>query len=1073
MSEQEKSALHPPVAGEESPNAQEAPTPSALQSVSPPQDQEAPPPENIPETGQIATTTARKRRAPRGGDKPKVLSGVQIEDQSYIEEFLKKKAERKARISSQTESPPPAPSAVNGAVVFHAVATKNYVEQAGAEVAPPAQTPAPVQEETAAAHSAATYADATVDAAPAHYAAPADEATLEEPAYGAPPPAYQAFVEAAELAGQTLHQQASPQQLDSQPLVEPPADEAPAYAPPPPPPPPPAAPGAAAAYSQPGLVEQERPSSQEDSGVLSEPHAGPPPPPPPPPPAMSPEEPQAQESPHLSEEPQVYAAEEQASAPPVVEFAQIRLQASQERAAPAGHENGAAYEAAARSDEAYAPVEEAGLQKAEEPYAPHMQAGLAEESDQTTGQAERLEEQAESYEAEAPSAAFISPGPEEERARQPEFFTSEAPAALAPESPLAPEPAPEGPFAETGPGPMPGLASVEVVDAVLAEAFSGAPPVASAVEEPAAPQQEAFEAPPEEFAQYGSGAVTQAADVPEGAPQPAEISPYEQADAVAAPYEEQMAAGQTGADSEQALAPEPAFAYAAGTDEEASVLHAAPADPAPESSEGVERSVAPAPLEQASESNEPDLGPAEPAGPSAAYEPGSGESSQEDSTGRQPEAVDPASLQAAPEEPQTQPMEEAGGALSEFSEEAPSHAPAPDAAPQENGRQRIRIPWDDSAVQELEYGESGECQAPPPASEAEGERRSIGARLDENAKGGKTLGPEREHSAPVRNGGNMYGSMNGGRVPPGAGGSGAWLWLPQGVEERKPWRKRHPILFWGIVLLLGALVFNAGRVSMMDIPLGGTRLAVVNLEGVILDSESVVKWIERIGKDDTIKGVLLRVNSPGGAVGPSQEIYAALKRLDAKKPVVASLGTLAASGGYYAALAAREIIAGPSTITGSIGIKMQVPNVEGLMRTLGVSERTLVSGAYKDAGSVWRQMSREEEEYFYGIMDDMYEEFVGVVAHERKISMADMANIADGKAVTGRQAMLLKLVDGLGDKQDALSRLKVLCKIDENAQVALVEGPKGKSNAVKDFLLSLLSMLQEQQSVGVQPMFIY
>lgn len=416
-----------------------------------------------------------------------------------------------------------------------------------------------------------------------------------------------------------------------------------------------------------------------------------------------------------------------------------------------------------------------------------------------------------------------------------------------------------------------------------------------------------------------------------------------------------------------------------------------------------------------------------------------------------------------------------------------------------NGRARIRIPWDENAVQELATGEAQTIQNGRTLVSSsvgdEKDKRGNGKKnrdKDETNKGAKEKNGKGK-SAKEKNGrekvfnggamtdsssqnteGSMYGGMNGGRIPPASGGNdGAWLWLPQGIEQRRSWRKRHPILFWGTMLLVAFLIFSAGRLTMTEFSVNGDAIAVINVEGVILDSSELIEWIEKIEKNDSVKGALVRINSPGGAVGPSQEIYAALKRLDGKKPVVASLGTLAASGGYYAALGAREIVAGPSTITGSIGIKMQVPNVESLMRTLGISERTLVSGAYKDAGSAWRQMTREEEEYFYGILDDMYEEFIGVVSHERKISMEFMGNIADGKAMTGRQALQLKLVDSLGDKQDALQRLKAICQINEKASVSLLEGPQPRKEYLRGILSSLLSMIQDQKALTVQPMYMY
>lgn len=316
-------------------------------------------------------------------------------------------------------------------------------------------------------------------------------------------------------------------------------------------------------------------------------------------------------------------------------------------------------------------------------------------------------------------------------------------------------------------------------------------------------------------------------------------------------------------------------------------------------------------------------------------------------------------------------------------------------------------------------------------------------------------------------GGAGAGPPPGGSVPPG----GAWVWFPQGVEQKRSWRKRHPILFWGGIILILLTVFGWGRLSKQDTLITGPKIAVINLEGLILDGGGVLTWIEDVGKDDSYKGAVVRINSPGGAVGPSQELYAAIKRLARSKPVVASMGALAASGGYYAALGADEILAGPSTLTASIGVKMQVPNIEGLMRTVGISEKTLATGKLKDAGSSWRAMSEEEESYFRALLTDMYDEFVETVARERELDPEKVKALADGRAMTGRQALAAGLVDALGDQFEAVRRVKERAGII--GKVRLVEGPEKPSSYLSDLLKSTLESVLNQRAAVEQPLFLY
>ena len=309
-------------------------------------------------------------------------------------------------------------------------------------------------------------------------------------------------------------------------------------------------------------------------------------------------------------------------------------------------------------------------------------------------------------------------------------------------------------------------------------------------------------------------------------------------------------------------------------------------------------------------------------------------------------------------------------------------------------------------------------------------------------------------------------------VPPGMAQGGAWLWLPRGVEQKRPWRKRHPVLFWGGVLLVLALVFGWGRMSGEESPLGGPKIAVINVDGIILDADDIVAFMEKVRKDDSYKGAVLRINSPGGAVGPSQEIYQAAKRLGAQKPLVASMGSLAASGGYYAALGAETILAGPSTLTASIGVKMQIPNIEELMRTIGISEKTLTTGALKDAGSSWREMSPEEEAYFMALLTDMYEEFIETVARERDMPLDKVRALADGRAMTGRQALAAGLVDGMGDRQEAVRRVKSMAGLAAEP-VRLVSGPEKPGGYLSDLLKSAMNGVLNERAGMEQPRFFY
>lgn len=255
---------------------------------------------------------------------------------------------------------------------------------------------------------------------------------------------------------------------------------------------------------------------------------------------------------------------------------------------------------------------------------------------------------------------------------------------------------------------------------------------------------------------------------------------------------------------------------------------------------------------------------------------------------------------------------------------------------------------------------------------------------------------------------------------------------------------RHPIL-WSLALLavviaflglcLFFLVFIANR-SERVVPLFGTgAVAVVTIEGTIFSSEEVLKEIVRHEKNDNVKALVVRIESPGGAVAPSQEIFDEIKRFRKDKKVVVSMGAVAASGGYYIATAGDKIIAAPGTITGSIGVIMESFGVQKLVDLARLESRVIKTGPYKDVGSPYRDMTAAERDYLQQLINDIYGQFKQAVAEERKIDPARVEELAQGKIYTGRQALEAGLIDGLGNLYDALSEAKKLVGLPDDAPV--------------------------------------
>ena len=221
-------------------------------------------------------------------------------------------------------------------------------------------------------------------------------------------------------------------------------------------------------------------------------------------------------------------------------------------------------------------------------------------------------------------------------------------------------------------------------------------------------------------------------------------------------------------------------------------------------------------------------------------------------------------------------------------------------------------------------------------------------------------------------------------------------------------------------------------------------IGLVEVKGMILDSKETIRQLRHFLKQDGIKAVVLRVDSPGGIVAPSQEIYEEVKKFAAKKKIIVSMGSLAASGGYYISAPATMIYANPGTITASIGVILKLSNIEALMDKIGIKSHTLKTGKYKDSGSPLRKFSPEDRAMLQSVIDNTHEQFIRAVAEGRKLPIEDVRKIADGRILSGEQAKGAKLVDRLGTLQDAIEEAGKQAGIKGEPEV--IQPPKKKVN---------------------------
>lgn len=256
------------------------------------------------------------------------------------------------------------------------------------------------------------------------------------------------------------------------------------------------------------------------------------------------------------------------------------------------------------------------------------------------------------------------------------------------------------------------------------------------------------------------------------------------------------------------------------------------------------------------------------------------------------------------------------------------------------------------------------------------------------------------------------------------------------------------LIFFAVLFLISLLVSLLFALLHKNLPIGD-KVALVRVEGPILDAKETIDELKEHVKDLSVKAIVLRVDSPGGAVAPSQEIYEEVRKAAAKKTVVVSMGSTAASGGYYIASPATRIIANPGTLTGSIGVIMEIPNLEGLMSKIGVKTDVIKSGEHKDIASVFRGIRKEEREILQAILDNVHNQFINAVAEGRRMTPDDVKKIADGRVYTGEQALKAGLVDELGNLEDAIN------------VAAKLAGIKGEPSVVsKEKKLSLINLLR-------------
>ena len=276
-------------------------------------------------------------------------------------------------------------------------------------------------------------------------------------------------------------------------------------------------------------------------------------------------------------------------------------------------------------------------------------------------------------------------------------------------------------------------------------------------------------------------------------------------------------------------------------------------------------------------------------------------------------------------------------------------------------------------------------------------------------------------------------------------------------------------VFFLLSLFLASILGLNGKIAKSD------KIAIINIESIITQSSNTVRQIKKYADDKSIKAIVLRIDSPGGGVAPSQEIYSEILKVrkNSNKIVVTSMGNLAASGGYYIACASNKIVANPGTLTGSIGVIMTFSNIEELMKKIGLKTEIIKSGEFKDIGSPMREFTEKEKKLLQGVIDDVYDQFVNAVSVGRSIAVQKVKELSDGRIFTGRQAFEIGLVDKLGSLEEAIKLAAELVGIEGKPKI--VSEKKERNLLFKLLENKVLSYLPKQLHIipGLQYLWQY
>jgi len=249
------------------------------------------------------------------------------------------------------------------------------------------------------------------------------------------------------------------------------------------------------------------------------------------------------------------------------------------------------------------------------------------------------------------------------------------------------------------------------------------------------------------------------------------------------------------------------------------------------------------------------------------------------------------------------------------------------------------------------------------------------------------------------------------------------------------------LLAIGFTVVIIALVSGSSERTETVTVGSGDKVAVVDLKGVIASSDEVVRQMKKYRNNSSVRAIVLHIDSPGGGVVASQEMYEEVRAVrDGGKPVIVSMGSLAASGGYYVAVGGSYLVANRGTLTGSVGVISEFLQLKDALDKLGIGVKTIKAGKLKDAGSPMRAMNDDDQKYFQALMDDVHRQFIDVVARERKMDVEKVRELADGRVFTGEQALQLGLVDTLGTFEDAVRIAAV--KVGIKGEPAIVKERK-------------------------------